>query len=76
VYRAVQSGAGGTQQIVFTTNGYHALEADLTPRVASIPALDDPTEWVLRGGFALWPFVTALVLALSLLEWWLDARGH
>jgi hypothetical protein len=76
VYRAVQSGAGDTQQLTLTTNGYHALEADLSPRAVEIPALDDPTDRVARGAFALWPILAAMVLFLSLLEWWIDARGR
>jgi hypothetical protein len=75
VYRAVQAGAGDSQELALTTNGYHALEADLTPRTAGIPALEDPMERVAHGAFGLWPILAALVLLLSLVEWWVDARG-
>ncbi len=76
VYRAVEAGPDGERQLVFTTNGYHPLEADLTARSVTIPAPDESMGSLLRGGVAVWPLVAALVLGLSLLEWWLDARGH
>jgi hypothetical protein len=76
VYRVMQAAAGGVEERIFTTNGYHPLEADLTPRQVSLPAVDEQAGPVAAAAFALWPIVAAMVLALSLLEWWFDARGR
>jgi hypothetical protein len=85
LYRVVQAveavqeggaGAAGRQEFLVVADGYHPLEADLTPRTVDLPAADGAPAGQARGAAAFWPWLAAAVLALSTLEWWVDARGR
>lgn len=76
VYRVVQTGQGMTQDQLIVADGYAAAEADLTPRVLDLPAADGAVSSVARNALLLWPWLVGAVLLLSLVEWWVDARGR
>jgi hypothetical protein len=76
VYHLVQSNSGGTQTRVFTSDGYHPLEGDPTPRQPSAAGTDDRSGPPSQPDRPLWPLVAAAILALSLVEWWVDGRGR
>jgi len=76
VYRVVQATPGGAQELLVTTNGYHPLEADLTPRRPSLPSAEIDARAGFQAAMTFWPFLAMAVLGLSFVEWWIDARGR
>lgn len=75
LYRVVQEWPEGGQQSLLVAGGYHPLEADLTPHSLDLPTVDDAAPPSARGALAFWPWLAAALLVLSLIEWWVDARG-
>jgi Ca-activated chloride channel family protein len=76
LYRVVQAGEGARQEQLVVADGYHPLEADLAPRVVDLPAVDGEPPPAARGALVFWPWLAAGILLLSLVEWWVDARGR
>lgn len=76
LYRVVQAGEAGRQESLLVAGGYHALEADLTPRSLDLPAAEGGLADPARAAQAFWPWLAALALLVSTLEWWVDARGR
>lgn len=76
LYRLVQSWVGGSQESLLVAGGYHPLEADLAPREPSLPLAEGEATPLGRGAMAFWPWLAAAVLLVSLVEWWVDARGR
>ena len=76
IYRAVQELEGGKEESLVVASGYHPREADLTPRTPALSAADGVSLPSSRGAVAFWPWLAAAVLLLSLVEWWVDARGR
>lgn len=74
MYRIVQVGPGLRQETAIVADGYHPGESDPTPRVMELPAGDGSAAPV-QAALALWPWLAGAVLALSMIEWWTDARG-
>ena len=76
LYRVVQSGDGGRQESFLIAGGYDPRECDLATRTVDIPAADDGVVLSARGSITFWPWVAAALLLISLVEWWVDARGR
>jgi Ca-activated chloride channel family protein len=75
IYRVTQEWEGGRQQSLLLAGGFQPQEVDLTPRHIDLPTSDGTSFPPARGAFSLWPWIAAAILLLSLLEWWVDARG-
>jgi hypothetical protein len=54
--------------------GYHPQEADLNPRAQDLPAAGGAPAPAALGVFPFWPWLVLGVVAVSLVEWWVDAR--
>ena len=76
VYRVVQSGEDGDQESLLLAEGYLDAEADLTPRAIDLPAADGAPAAPAQSALLLWPFLAGGVILLSIVEWWVDARGR
>ncbi len=76
LYRVVQAWDGGRQESLLAAGGYSPQEADLTPRVLDLPVEGAAPTVSARGALGFWPWLAAGVLLISLLEWWIDARGN
>ncbi|MHB1416174.1 MAG: vWA domain-containing protein [Chloroflexota bacterium] len=76
LYRVVQEGEAGRFESLVAANGYHPLEADLTPRNVDLPAQEGTALPAAHSAVAFWPWLALLVLVISSAEWWLDARGR
>ncbi|HEV8637396.1 MAG TPA: VWA domain-containing protein [Chloroflexota bacterium] len=74
LYRVVQVGGGAQRESDLIAEGYHPAEAELAPRELALPAADGAAA-AAQGTRVLWPLLAGAVLALGLLEWWVDARG-
>ena len=75
LYRVAQVGGGVQQESALIAEGYDPAEADLAPRELVLPAADG-TSAPAQGTRVLWPLLAGAVLALGLVEWWVDARGR
>jgi Ca-activated chloride channel homolog len=76
LYQVVQEGDGTRVEFALIADGYHHLEADLTVRSVEIPLAAGDVPPIAQGAMAFWPWLVALVLLLSMAEWWIDARGR
>ncbi|MHB8992583.1 MAG: VWA domain-containing protein [Chloroflexota bacterium] len=75
LYRVVQSWEGESQQFLLVASGYHPQEAELAPRSFELTAVEGDSPSPARGALSFWPWLVAGVVLLSLVEWWVDARG-
>lgn len=76
LYRVSQDGGGGRQDAYLIAAPYDPGEADLAPRAAEIPAAGGSALPPARGSFPFWPWLAGGLLLVSLVEWWVDARGR
>jgi hypothetical protein len=76
VYQVVQSGEGVRQESLLVAEGYAPTEADLTPRTVELSAAEGTSSAPAPSALLLWPWLVGGVLLLSLVEWWVDARGR
>lgn len=76
LYTVVQSWPEGRQTALLLAGGYHPEEADLTPRAVDLQASGDASESPVGGALPFWPWLAGVILVLSLVEWWVDARGR
>ncbi|TAK31215.1 MAG: VWA domain-containing protein [Chloroflexota bacterium] len=76
LYRVVQEGQEIRQEAALVADGYHPLEADLSPRTPDLAAADGEPPAPARGALSFWPWLAAAIVLLSLVEWWMDARGE
>jgi Ca-activated chloride channel homolog len=76
LYRAVQGGDSGRQESFLIAGGYDPQESDLAPRSVDVPAADGAVSLSARGAVAFWPWLAGALLLISMVEWWVDARGR
>lgn len=77
LYRVVQQGPAGKHERLIIASGYVASEAALTPRPVAIRGGEATgAEALPPRAWSLWPFLAIGIIAVSLLEWWVDARGR
>jgi Ca-activated chloride channel homolog len=76
LYAIVQEWPEGQQESLLVAGGYHAEEADLAPRSVELAASGDAPTAPARGALSLWPLLAGAILLVSMLEWWVDARGR
>ena len=78
LYRVVQRAAGGESELLVVAAGYHPTESAISPTSGGIdlPVMDGEAAAPSRGAAAYWPWLAALILALSTVEWWVDARSR
>ena len=76
LYRVVQGRDGGQQQSFLVARGYDPQESDLAARTAEIPAAEGAVTLSARGAVTFWPWLASTLLLISLMEWWVDARGR
>jgi hypothetical protein len=74
LYRVVQEGDAGRQESLLVAEGYHPQEADLNPRAQELPAAGGAPIPTALGVLPFWPWLVLGVVAVSLVEWWVDAR--
>jgi len=75
LHRLMEEREGSRVESLVVAAGYHPQEADLSPRTPNLPIAGEGDQSPARGFTAFWPWLAAAVLLLSLLEWWVDARG-
>ena len=62
---------------LIVASAYSAAEADLSARTLVIDGADVEGGRNIRlAAWSLWPLLAALVIAVALAEWWVDARGR
>lgn len=76
LYRVVQSGDSGQQQSFLIASGYDSAESNPATRSIDIPAADGTPTLPARGAITFWPWLAAALLSISMVEWWVDARGR
>ncbi len=76
LYRVVQDLEGERRTSLLVAGGYDPREADLTPRPVELPSAEGAAAPPSRGSLPFWPWLAAAVLLVSLVEWWVDARGR
>jgi hypothetical protein len=76
IFRAVETGEGGSRESFLVASPYNAGEADVAPRETEIPAAGDAGAPPVRGSFPFWPWLAGALLVVSMIEWWVDARGR
>jgi Ca-activated chloride channel homolog len=77
VYEIVQTGGAGRGQRLLIASGYSPSEATLAPQPLSIEGSESgSTSSLPAAARALWPLLAGAVIAVSLVEWWVDARGR
>lgn len=76
LYRVVQDTTAGRHESFLVASGYDLLESEPAPRAVDIPAAGEASGLPARGSLAFWPWIAAILLLVSLTEWWVDARGR
>ena len=76
LYQVIQRWDTGRQESLLVAGGYRPQEVDLKPAIVDIPAADGESGDGGRGSLALWPWLAAALLGVSMIEWWVDSRGR